>query len=100
MCINIYIKRAYIFRLETAVLVAAGGAGREGRRPKYSGRGGFGDGERHRHDPLGCALCPRESLGLSLQSTSRLAASDPSPWRAPCGQHIKGANTSGFFFCC
>lgn len=24
-CINIYIKRAYIFRLETAVLVAAGG---------------------------------------------------------------------------
>lgn len=80
------------------MLVAAGGAGREGRRPKYSGRGGFGDGERHRHDPLGCALCPRESLGLSLQSTSRLAASDPSPWPAPRGQHIKGANTSGFFF--
>lgn len=46
---------------------------------------------------MGCALCPRESLGLSLESTSRLAASDPSLWPAPCGQHIKGANTSVFF---
>lgn len=30
---------------------------------------------------------------------SRLAASDPSPWPAPCGQHIKGANTSCFVLC-
>ena len=58
MCINIYIKRAYIFRLETELLLAACRAGWVwgGDRNILSKEDG-GDGERQRLDPLrGCLM--------------------------------------------